>query len=118
MSFMDYIILPLSFIGWPKLYFEVWRHDEHGRSEICSYGFSHIPASPGRHTTICPTWRPTGSFWEEMQKKFVGGGPELRDLDSIYNSPLRDHLQTATMGQIHLSLNVILRHFDKYGVEY
>lgn len=44
--------------GWPKLYFQVWSQDMHGRNDICGYGFCHIPTSPGMFELDCPTWMP------------------------------------------------------------
>lgn len=103
--------------GWPKLYFQVWHHDRFGRDELYSYGFCHVPTSPGFHSISCPTWRPHGTVCEEIGRFFLGGGPQLRALDSVHSGADRFRLQTTTMGLVHLELNVILRYFDKFGVE-
>ena len=36
----------------------------------------------------------------------------------IHSSQDRQHLRTEAMGTVHLRLGVILRHFDKLGVEF
>ena len=35
--------------GWPKLHLQVFYQDSFGRNQLLSYGFSHIPTSPGIH---------------------------------------------------------------------
>jgi len=49
---------------------------------------------------------------------FLGGGPVLKNPDLIYSGADRYHLRTQAMGTVHLQLGVILRHFDKYGIEF
>lgn len=54
---------------------------------------------------------------EQISQMFVGGGAQLRNPDMIYSGADRYHLRTLTMGKVHIQLAVILRNFDKYGVE-
>ena len=103
--------------GWPRLHLQVWHHDAYGRSELYGYGFIHIPTSPGAHKLECVTWKPNGTFQEEIMQYFVGGCPQLKSPDLIYNGADRYKLHTQAMGKVHLNLNIILRNFDKYGVE-
>jgi len=103
--------------GWPKIHVEVWHQDNFGRCEIYGYGFVHIPSSPGYHEVDACTWRPAGKPMEEITRKFVGGGIQLKSPDLVYTNNDRHFLQTAAMGKVHLHLNVILRNFDKFGVE-
>uniref|UniRef100_A0A914UJ60 B9 domain-containing protein 2 n=1 Tax=Plectus sambesii TaxID=2011161 RepID=A0A914UJ60_9BILA len=103
--------------GWPKIYIQVWHYDVYGRQELYGYGFCHVPTSPGEHVVECPTWRPAGGFREEMMQKFVGGGLQLRSMEAIYNSTDRMKLKTIAMGTVALRLGVILRNFDKFGIE-
>ncbi len=103
--------------GWPKLHFQVWHQDTFGRNELYGYGFCHIPTSPGQHEITCPIWRPAGSFREQISQLFLGGSAQLRNPDLIYSGADRYHLRTQAMGNIHLQLGVILRNFDKYGIE-
>jgi B9 domain-containing protein 2 len=88
-----------------------------GRCELYGYGFCHIPASPGLHKVDVPTWRPVGTTQEQFNQSFVGGGPQLRSPDLIYSGADRYQLRTAAMGTVHLQLGVILRNFDRYGIE-
>jgi len=103
--------------GWPKIHFQVWHQDSFGRNEIYGYGYCHVPTSPGMHDVECPMWRPVGSLREQITQAFLGGGPMLKHPDLIYSGADRYHLRTQAMGKVHLQLGVIVRHFDKYGIE-
>ncbi|XP_063289300.1 B9 domain-containing protein 2 [Pelobates fuscus] len=103
--------------GWPKLHFQVWHQDSFGRNELYSYSFLHIPSTPGTHSLTSPTWRPLGTWQEHLSQIFVGGGPQLKSSSLIYGGADRYRLQTEAMGQVHLELTVILRNFERYGVE-
>ena len=48
---------------------------------------------------------------------FMGGGPELTQDSIIYSSRDRQRIRTQASGTICLRLSVILRNFDKFGVE-
>lgn len=109
---------PLSCLaGWPRLHFQVWSQDSFGRCQLAGYGFCHVPSSPGTHQLDCPTWRPLGSWQEQLARAFVGGGPQLLHGDAIYSGADRYRLHTAAGGTVHLDLGLLLRHFDRYGVE-
>ena len=69
------------------------------------------------HEITCPTWRPAGTFRESISQMFLGGSAQLRNPDLIYSGADRYHLRTQAMGKVHLHLGVILRNFDKYGIE-
>ena len=71
----------------------------------------------GYHKVQCVTWKPTGTWRQRLRSYFVGGGPMLRNSDIIYTGPDRYRLTTVAMGTIHLNLSVILRNFDKFGIE-
>lgn len=107
----------IFFPGWPKIHFQVWHQDSYGRNELYGYGFCHVPTSPGTHKISCPTWRPAGTFREQVSQCFVGGGPQLKNPDLIYSGADRYRLNTIAMGDVHMNLGVILRNFDKYGIE-
>lgn len=103
--------------GWPKLHFQVWHQDNFGRNELYGYGFCHVPTSPGIHNIECPTWRPSGTYREQISQSFLGGGPQLKNPDLIYSGADRYKLHTIAMGNVHLQIGVILRNFDKFGIE-
>eukprot|EP01137_Pigoraptor_chileana_P016609 Opistho-2@73624 len=104
--------------GWPKLHFQVWHLDGYGRSELYGYGFCHVPTSPGFHEVDCVTWRPAGNLMEQISAFFLGGGLQLKSPDLVYNGADRYRLRTVAMGNVHLQLSVILRNFEKFGVEF
>ena len=99
------------------MHFQVWHQDTYGRNELYGYGFCHLPTSPGFHELDCPTWRPVGTMREQISQMFLGGAPQLRNPDLIYNGTDRYHLRTMAMGKVHLQLGIIMRNFDKYGIE-
>ncbi|ERE48774.1 transforming growth factor beta-1-like protein [Cricetulus griseus] len=103
--------------GWPRLHLQVWSQDSFGRCQLAGYGFCHVPSSPGTHQLDCPTWRPLGSWREQLARAFVGGGPQLLHADTIYSGADRYRLHTAAGGTVHLAIGLLLRHFDRYGVE-
>lgn len=104
-------------LGWPKLHLQVWHQDSFGRCQLYGYGYIHVPSSPGQHRLQCVTWRPLGSWQDQLSEMFVGGGPQLRSPDLIYSGADRYRLHTVGMGTVELELCIILRHFDRYGVE-
>jgi B9 domain-containing protein 2 len=59
----------------------------------------------------------SGTMRDQFVQYFLGGGPQLKNADLIYSGNDRYHLQTETMGVVHLEIGVILRNFDKYGIE-
>ena len=76
-----------------------------------------MPTSPGVHQVQCSTWRPAGQFRETVSQYFLGGGPQLKNADVVYSGADRYKLTTVAMGNVNLQLGVILRNFDKYGIE-
>ncbi|XP_006627517.2 B9 domain-containing protein 2 [Lepisosteus oculatus] len=103
--------------GWPKLHLQVWDQDSFGRCQMAGYGFCHVPSSPGHHRLRCGTWRPLGPWQDRLVQTFVGGGPQLRSPDLIYTGADRYRLHTVASGTVDLELSIVLRHFDRYGVE-
>jgi B9 domain-containing protein 2 len=103
--------------GWPKLHVQVWHEDFYGRHEIYGYGVCHVPTTPGMHEIECVCWKPVGSFLDQMKSFFLGGGPELLSVDLIHSSEKRQRLRTESTGNVCIKIGVILRNFDKFGVE-
>lgn len=48
---------------------------------------------------------------------FLGGSLELSSSDIVYSPADRYRLRTQAAGSVYLDVSVILRNFDKYGVE-
>lgn len=94
--------------GWPSLHFQVWHQDSFGRSEICGYGYCHVPSSPGHHRISCVTWRPLGTWEEQLVQRLIGGGHQLRNPDLIYSGADRYRLNTKAMGTVELELDIII----------
>ena len=48
---------------------------------------------------------------------FLGGSPELCNEAVVYSTQDRQRLRTEATGTVHLRLGIILRNFEKFGVE-
>ena len=48
---------------------------------------------------------------------FLGGNCVLKDDTLIHSSKDRQRLHTEAMGTVYIKLGVLLRNFEKYGVE-
>lgn len=107
----------------------MWHFDTYGRQELCGYGSTFVPSSPGEHEVTCHIWRPMGSSREEMMHSFVGGGLQasysisravelfqLGNMHVLEDPEERSKINTVSMGQLRLRLNVITRHFDRFGI--
>jgi len=104
--------------GWPHILVEVYHRDKFGRNEVYGYGGSYIPTLPGNHKITIPCWRPTGSVRESFVQFFLGGGPVLKDVQTVFLGNDRSWLQTESMGKVICELHIIHRNFQKYGVEF
>ncbi|XP_060520609.1 B9 domain-containing protein 2-like [Cylas formicarius] len=104
--------------GWPKIYIEVYHLDWLGRAHLFGYGLVTVPCGPGSHSIDCYTWRPLGSARDRFVRFFLGGGPQLRHSDLVFSPTERYKLSTEAMGVVSFDLNVVLRNFTNYGVEY
>ncbi|CAI4225879.1 unnamed protein product [Auanema sp. JU1783] len=102
--------------GWPKLNLQVWHYDEYNRQELYGYGSIFVPSAPGAHTLTCPIWRPKGSTRDELMQNFVGGGLQLTSLDILSDPADRPKISCLSMGEVQITLYVISRHFDRFGI--
>lgn len=75
----------------------------------------HVPTSPGIHDIEIATWRPRGSFFEELTAFFLGGAPRLLNESIVTSSNDRRLLRTVSSGTVHLRLAVILKDHEKHG---
>lgn len=103
--------------GWPKLHLQVWHQDPFGPSEVYGYGYCHVPSTTGHHRISRATWRPLGSWLEQLRQMLIGGGLQLRSPDLAYDGTDRYRLSTEAMGTVDLEINISMRHFDKYGIK-
>ncbi|EDQ92386.1 uncharacterized protein MONBRDRAFT_17074 [Monosiga brevicollis MX1] len=103
--------------GWPKLQVEVWHQDDLGRNDLYGYGFAPIPMTPGTHDLVCHCWRPAGSALESLRGRLVGGGYQLGKTDIVHTQADRFKLKTETMGCVQIRVSLLMRHFQKYGIE-
>lgn len=47
----------------------------------------------------------------------MGGGPELAQESLVHSSEDRLRLRTESSGRVRLKLGIIIRNFEKFGVE-
>lgn len=58
-----------------------------------------------------------GSVREEVVRHFIGGSAELAEPDLITNPTERYRLRTVPSGTVTIELSIILKNFDRFGVE-
>jgi B9 domain-containing protein 2 len=87
------------------------------RSNLVGYGFCNVPTSPGQHVLDVVTWRPSGSFRDTLANYYLGGGHQLRNPDLLASASDRHRLTTTTTGKVHVQIGIIVRSFEKFGVE-
>ncbi len=49
---------------------------------------------------------------------FIGGGPQLTSPELVSSAADRYRLRTTSAGTVQLSIGVLLRNFDKFGIEF
>ena len=86
--------------GWPKISFEVWEHDDLGRSFLGGYGFCSLPTSPGTHNIDVDLWRPVGTIIEDLAANIVGGSPHLRNQELVHKPNDRFRMKSESAGKI------------------
>ncbi len=112
---IDALLSTTALSGWPQLQVTVWQQDELLRNEIVGYGCALVPTAPGQHRLEIATWRPEGSWLQELRASFLGGGlPQLMDA-RVIASPAeapRAGLCTTTAATVDVELQVLARGFD------
>ncbi|XP_056267240.1 Meckel syndrome type 1 protein isoform X2 [Pseudoliparis swirei] len=69
---------------WPVIYFKVLSLDSWQRFRTEGYGYLLFPATPGKHSMTCHTWRPLQAGpVSALRRFFIGGSPELEDLSYV-----------------------------------
>ncbi|CAG2175656.1 unnamed protein product [Oppiella nova] len=86
--------------GWPKVHFQVWHQDIHGRNDI-------IHQSPPERQSKCISVEtanraPSSHLFNLYAAFFIGGGPRLKVEETVYNCGDRFRLQTRAAGTVHI----------------
>lgn len=76
----------------------------------------HVPSEPGHHRIECHTWKPIGSYLDQVYTLFASGALRLQDPNVINEGTDRFRLQTEASGKLTLDLFVVMRNFDRFGV--
>ncbi|PIK53819.1 Meckel syndrome type 1 protein [Apostichopus japonicus] len=100
---------------WPQVFVEVLSIDSWQRYRTEGYGYITIPSTPGTHHLDIQTWRPLGrSSYENLERFFIGGSPELEDPTYVsvpitHDGPVlsRFGFRTETTGMVSLKLHVM-----------
>ncbi len=105
--------------GWPQLVVTVWAQDALARNEVVGYGAARVPPAPGVHALELATWRPEGTWLQELRVAFIGGGlPQLEDERPVWDpaAKARSGLCTATAATVEAELQVLAKGFAEQGV--
>ena len=96
------------------MYFEVNSLDYWDRHRIEGYGYLILPRNPGSYKLNIETWRPHGTFYEELSRYFIGGGPLLPDKKLVYIKNINElkfnsrvAWNTLPSGNIQIHLEII-----------
>lgn len=115
---IDVHYLTRALQGWPRLEFQVWGVDWLGKCNISAYGYMSLPSQPGRHELVCHTWRPVGDFGRRFIDYITGYRMHLVDPSEVISNGINRHaIQSQSMGTIKVELAIVLRGFEKYGVD-
>lgn len=115
---VQYKLRGVGCLGWPKIYIEVYHLDCLARAHLFGYGLVTVPTCPGRHIFDCYTWRPLGSLRDNFVQFFLGGGSQVKYPDLIFSPEKRYKLSTEAMGVVSFELDLVMKNFTNYGVEY
>ena len=63
------------------------------------------------------TWRPSGSLSDTISQHFLGGGHTLRNTDLVTSPGERYRLTTRATGTLTAHAHIVLRNFDRFGIE-
>lgn len=105
--------------GWPQLAVTVWAQTELQQNEIIGYGVVRVPVAPGEHTLEIATWRPEGSFLQELRASFLGAGvPSLTDTTMVFDPAAgsRHAIASVTSATVTVELQVLQRGFAERGI--
>ncbi|XP_049866720.1 B9 domain-containing protein 2-like isoform X3 [Pectinophora gossypiella] len=105
--------------GWPKLVLELSCLDTLGRSWVVGYSCCSLPAEPGHHNITVACWAPAAStLTDKVRQYFLGGSNQLIQTDIINLGKDRFKLNTQSKGNIQVQIDLVLRNFSQFGVEY
>ncbi|KAL4708140.1 hypothetical protein ACJJTC_009919 [Scirpophaga incertulas] len=105
--------------GWPKLVLQIGCLDSLGRTWTVGYSCCTLPAVPGHHVIEVSCWLPTAtSLTDRIREYFLGGSHQLLHSDIINIGIDRYKLKTISKGTVELNIDIILRNFAQFGVEY
>lgn len=79
---------------------------------------TYIPTEPGQHYVECVIWKPEGSFTEKIYNYFLDTTSHLQHGEVVESSEDKFDLFTETVGSVHLNIDLIVRGFKNYGVEF
>ena len=63
------------------------------------------------------TWKPSGNLSDTISQHFLGGGHQLKNTELIFSSHERYRLTTLATGKDSAQFHIVLRNFDRFGIE-
>jgi len=106
---------------WPKLFLKVCSYDYWDRHRVIGYGWVSLPQTPGHHKLTVTTWYPRGTRQAQLRSWFIGGSPEVQDIQNICVGSAADQikilnkfgLQTVTSGSVEIIVDTIIQGHTK-----
>jgi len=95
--------------------------DSFAKTQLLGYAYCSLPVSPGSHQIDTYLWRPCGTPQEDLYEFYLGAVPHLLNNGLVHNPAKakeeRCRLFTKSAGKVHLSLDIILRHFESHKIQ-
>jgi B9 domain-containing protein 2 len=95
--------------GWPQILVEVFSVDQYKRYDLIGYGTCYLPSETGEHKLAIPCFRPSGTYLEEVQARFLGGTPVYHTPHNLNKGDSRFGHATISTGEVHLSLSTAIK---------
>jgi hypothetical protein len=109
----------------PHLLFQVNSVDSWNRHRIEGYGSLQFPSEEGYHEFRVQTWKPLGSFYNELHSFFLGGSIRVLELEDIIQGyklnekgeremiPYDSLPDTEDSGEILIRLNWLSHNYER-----
>jgi len=86
---------------------------------IRGYGWTHLPASPGRHTLYVPMFVPVASSpLNGWLSAAAGKLPEFLDTKFITRNEGREVTRVRSQGTVKVVVNMVMKDMSKFGYRY
>ncbi|KAJ3321841.1 Pleiotropic negative transcriptional regulator [Boothiomyces sp. JEL0866] len=92
------------------IYFKVVGIDYMDRQNIQGYGYLELSNIPGKSCSKVHTWRPLSNYQSKMKTYFLGGSPQLQQLQYLTKETTNRYgFQTESSGHFAFNCNCIMQ---------